>query len=53
MSNQIEGEGSKNRRLILLAVVLFIVASTSFALGYLASERNHKTPIIIEKNSTT
>jgi len=51
MSIMNHGEKGTPRKVLLFFFVLFLVATTSFALGYLASETNKKTPIIIEKTS--
>jgi len=40
-----------NKRDITLFVLLFLVSSISFALGYLYAKESIITPIIIEKNS--
>ncbi|MBI4094597.1 MAG: hypothetical protein HY435_00170 [Candidatus Liptonbacteria bacterium] len=40
------------RKEIIFAIIIFLVASTSFALGYLANREFNHAPIIIEKSSS-
>jgi hypothetical protein len=41
------------KKQILFVLVVFLVASTSFALGYLANREFNHAPIVIEKCSGT
>ena len=41
----------QHRKEIILAIILFLVSTTSFALGYLAHRSQDRAPIIIEKRS--
>lgn len=36
---------------LFIAILLFLVSTTSFGLGYLTAREFNRTPIIIEKNS--
>lgn len=50
-------ENAKNwvnahKREFLFALIIFLVSSLSFALGYLANREYSRAPIIIEKCST-
>ena len=42
---------SQHKREIVFALIIFLVASLSFALGYLANREMNRAPIIIEKCS--
>lgn len=42
---------SRYRREIAFAAIIFVVASLSFGLGYLANRELNRAPIIIEKCS--
>ena len=37
---------------IILFVLLFLVSTTSFAIGYLLAKEKGQVPIVFEKNST-
>ncbi len=39
------------RKELIFALIIFLVASISFGLGYLANREFNRTPIIIEKVS--
>lgn len=39
---------SRHKKEIIFAVIIFLVATISFALGYLANRELNHTPIIIE-----
>ena len=36
---------------IILFVLLFLVSTTSFAIGYLLAKENSRAPIVIEKHN--
>lgn len=36
---------------LLVVILLFLVSTTSFGVGYLTAKEFNRTPIIIEKNS--
>ncbi len=38
------------KREVILFILLFLISSLSFGLGYLLAEQNNVAPIIIEKN---
>ena len=40
-----------HKKEVVFAVIIFLVASLSFALGYIANREFNRTPIIIEKCS--
>jgi len=40
------------RKALIFTIILLLTASSAFALGYLAAQKNQRTPIIIEKGST-
>ncbi len=42
----------KHRKEIVFALIIFLVATLSFGLGYLANREFNHAPIVIEKNST-
>jgi len=49
---QLKNAFEKNKREIIIAVFVFLIVTTSFALGYLtATHFVQKTPIVIEKCS--
>ena len=39
-----------HKREIILALIIFLVATLSFGLGYLANRELNHAPIVIEKN---
>jgi len=41
----------ENKRVILIALLLFLIISLSFGLGYLLARETNRAPIIIEKCS--
>jgi len=41
----------KNKRDIILFILIFLISTISFGLGYLVSNQVNRAPIIIEKNS--
>jgi len=40
-----------HKRDITLFILLFLISTLSFGLGYLVSKQENRAPIIIEKNS--
>lgn len=42
---------SDNKRNILLAILLFLIITISFGLGYLANREFNRAPIIIETST--
>ncbi len=40
-----------HKKELIFAIIIFLVASISFALGYLSNRELNHAPIIIEKNS--
>lgn len=40
-----------HRQEIVFALIIFLVSSVSFGLGYLMAQENNRAPIIIEKRS--
>lgn len=40
---------NKNRKIIIFVIFVFIVATASFALGYIYGRDMSRTPIIIER----
>ena len=41
----------KRRKEIIIFILIFLISSLSFGLGYLVNKEFSKPPIIIEKNS--
>jgi len=42
---------NKYRKELVFALIIFLVATLSFGLGYLANREFNHAPIVIEKNS--
>jgi len=42
---------AQHKRELVFALIIFLVATLSFALGYLANRELNRTPIVIELNN--
>lgn len=51
MKERIREWGASHKKEIIFALIIFLVASLSFGLGYLANREFNHAPIIIEKCS--
>ena len=41
----------QHKQEIVFALIIFLVSSVSFGLGYLIAQQNNRAPIVIEKHS--
>lgn len=42
---------NQHKQEVVLALIIFLVSSVSFGLGYLIAKQNNRAPIIIEKHA--